>query len=117
MLPHRWQISIRLVVDSLQGRYKDGTEPGTRDCRWFSTIPFILCFVFFIMISFTFITAMLPYITQVFTLGAIITILADPFKHNFKQMTSYFAFYLLLLANIYDADWNGLLLYIHQYAR
>ncbi len=107
MLPHRWQIFIRLIVDSLQGRYKDGTEPGTRDCRWFSTIPFILRFVFFIMISFTFNTAMLPYITQVFTLGAIITILADPFKHNFKQMTSYFAFYLLLLANIYML-WIGM---------
>ncbi len=101
ILPHRWQIFIRLIVDSLQGRYKDGTEPGTRDCRWFSTVPFILRFVFIIMISFTFNTAMLPYITQVFTIAAIITILTDPFKHNFKQMTSYFAFYLLLLANIY----------------
>ncbi len=117
MLPHRWQIFIRLIVDSLQGHYKDGTEPGKRDCRWFSTIPFILRFVFFIMISFTFNTAMLPYITQVFTLGAIITILlADPFKHNFKQMTSYFSFYLLLLANIllYAMDWNGLHLHIHH---
>ncbi len=101
MLPHRWQIFIRLVVDSVQGRYKDGTEPGTRDCRWFSTVPFILRFVFFMMISFNFNTAMLPYITQVFTLGAIVTILVDPFKHNFKLMTNYFAFYLLLLANVY----------------
>ncbi len=50
---------------------------------------------------------MLPYITQVFTLGAIVTILVDPFKHNFKQMTSYFAFYLLLLANIYML-WIGM---------
>ncbi len=53
------------------------------------------------MISFSFNTAMLPYITQAFTLGAIITILADPFKHNFKQITNYFAFYLLLSAIVY----------------
>ncbi len=60
------------------------------------------------MISFTFNTAiLLPYITQVFTLGAIITKLADLFKHNFKQMTSYFAFCLLLLANIYML-WIGM---------
>ncbi len=101
ILPHRWQIFIRLVVDSLQGRYKDGTEPGTRDCRWFSTVRFILRFVLYMMISFSFNTAMLPYITQVFTLGAIITILADPFKNNFKQITNYFAFYLLLSAIVY----------------
>ncbi len=101
LLPHRWQIFIRLIVDSLQGRYKDGTEPGTRDCRWFSTIPFILRFVFFIMNSFTFTTAMLPYITQVFILGTILTMLCDPFKRHFKQMTNDFAFYLLLLASTY----------------
>ncbi len=76
---------IRLVVDSVQGRYKDGTEPGTRDCRWFSTVPFIFRVLFFMMISINFNTAMLPYITHVFTLGAIVTILVDPFKHNFMN--------------------------------
>ncbi len=98
---HRWQIFIRLIVDSLQGRYKDGTEPDTRDCRRFSIIPFILRFVFFIMISFTFNTAMLPYITQIFILGTILTMLCDPFKRHFKQMTNDFAFYLLLLASTF----------------
>ncbi len=98
LLPHRWQIFIRLIVDSLQGRYKDGTEPGTRDCRRFSIF---LRFVFYIMISFTFTTAMLPYISQIFILGTILTILCNPFKRHFKQMTNDFAFYLLLLPSTF----------------
>ena len=30
--------SLRIYVDSFQGCYKDGTEPGTFDCRWFSAL-------------------------------------------------------------------------------
>ncbi len=29
-------LAIRAIMDTLQSCYKDGTEPGTRDCRWFS---------------------------------------------------------------------------------
>ena len=40
LFPFRWYI-LHTFVDSFQGCYKDGTEPGTRDCRWFSVIHFI----------------------------------------------------------------------------
>ena len=33
MLPQRWKIMLYVFMDSFQGCYKDGTEPGTRDCR------------------------------------------------------------------------------------
>jgi hypothetical protein len=33
LFPVRWYI-LHTFVDSFQGCYKDGTEPGTRDCRW-----------------------------------------------------------------------------------
>ena len=43
--------SIHTFVDSFQGHYKDGTEPGTRDCRWFAAAYFlgriIMLYVFF----------------------------------------------------------------------
>ena len=29
---------IHVFVDSFQGCYKDGTDPGTFDCRWFSVL-------------------------------------------------------------------------------
>ena len=33
--------ALRTFVDAFQGHYKDGTEPGTRDCRWFAGIYFL----------------------------------------------------------------------------
>ena len=39
-IPFSWYI-LHTFVDSFQGCYKDGTEPGTRDCRWFASVFFI----------------------------------------------------------------------------
>ena len=33
--------ALRTFVDTFQGHYKDGTEPGSRDCRWFAGIYFL----------------------------------------------------------------------------
>ena len=33
--------ALRTFIDAFQGHYKDGTEPGTRDCRWFAGIYFL----------------------------------------------------------------------------
>ena len=32
---------LRAFVDAFQGHYKDGIEPGTRDCRWFAAAYFL----------------------------------------------------------------------------
>jgi 4-amino-4-deoxy-L-arabinose transferase-like glycosyltransferase len=32
---------LQTFVDAFQGHYKDGTEPGTRDCRWFAAVYFL----------------------------------------------------------------------------
>ena len=37
LIPIRWFV-LRTFMDSCQGVYKDGTEAGTQDCRWFSAI-------------------------------------------------------------------------------
>ena len=36
IFPFRWYIII--FVDSFQDCFKDGTEPGTCDCRWFASL-------------------------------------------------------------------------------
>ena len=33
--------ALQVFVDTFQGHYKDGTEPGTRDCRWFAAVYFL----------------------------------------------------------------------------
>ena len=44
LFPFRWYI-LHTFMDTFQGCYKDGTEPGTRDCRWFASIYFVLRFL------------------------------------------------------------------------
>ena len=41
--PVHWYI-LHTFVDSLQGFYKNGTEPDTHDCRWVSSVFFIIRF-------------------------------------------------------------------------
>ena len=41
LFPVNWHY-LRAFVDSFQGCYKDGTEPGTFDCRWFSVLTLLL---------------------------------------------------------------------------
>ncbi len=98
MFARRWQIIVRFIVDPLQGRYKDGTEPGTRDIRWFSAIPFLLRFVYFGMMLFVFNTAIIPCLTQVTVLSVILTIVSDPFKDVFNQLTDSFSLSMLFFA-------------------
>ncbi len=48
LIPLRWNILLYGFIDTFQGCYKDGTEPGTFDCRWFSSLVlFIRLFINF----------------------------------------------------------------------
>ena len=38
--PFRWYI-LHTFVDLFYGSYKDGTQPGTRDYRWFHSFPLL----------------------------------------------------------------------------
>lgn len=44
--PLRWYV-LHTFMDSFQGCYKDGTEPGMQDCRWFSSLSFVCRFALF----------------------------------------------------------------------
>ena len=52
LFPVRWCIFIHTFMDAFQGCYKDGMEPGTHDCRWFSSVYFFCRFLFFILYAF-----------------------------------------------------------------
>ena len=44
---------LHAFVDSFQGCYKDGTEPGMFDCRWFAVLMLLLRPLLFIIYAFT----------------------------------------------------------------
>ena len=49
--PFRWYI-LHTFMDSFYGCYKDSTQPGTRDCRWFASLFFIVRILFYIIAVF-----------------------------------------------------------------
>ena len=75
LFPINWHF-LHAFVDSFQGCYKDGTEPGTHDCRWFS-VPMLLVWpIFCIVYSLTLSTMFFVYclITLLILLIAMINI-------------------------------------------
>jgi len=97
LFPFRWYI-LHTFMDSFQGCYKDGTQPGTTDCRWFASVFFIVRLLAFI------IGAFLPNI-MFFVLSSMLLviftgllIIVRPFKTEFGNHTDINAVFVLLLA-------------------
>ena len=52
IFPINWHF-LHAFLDSFQGCYKDGTEPGTFDCRWFSVLDLVVRPLVFIIYALT----------------------------------------------------------------
>ncbi len=79
LFPINWHF-LHAFVDSFQGCYKDGTEPGTFDCRWFSVILLIIKPLHFLIFGLTLSSMYFVYATVVFTLVMILLINVQPYK-------------------------------------
>ena len=74
---------LRVFVDSFTGCYKDGTEPGTRDCRYFAAFFLLLRILTYVTL------AVLPITCAIATNGTIIMLFmaifvaCQPYKAKF----------------------------------
>jgi len=98
-LPVQWKVSLHVIMDSFQGCYKDGTEPHTRDCRWFSAMPFIAGNVLYILSTIIFSRPLTEYLSIFLTLIAILFIIQDPFKSHFKTYSDQIVINLLVVVS------------------
>ena len=97
LLPVRWYV-LHTFMDSFQGCYKDGTEPGTRDYRWCASVFFIVRYLlFFIGIS-TFNSTYFPIATMVLVFIALLFIVLQPFKPSARKLTQLHTMFILLQA-------------------
>ena len=92
-LPIRLQIVVRLVLDSIQGCYKNGAEPGTRDYRWFASIPYVSRFLpLLLLLVSTDLEILILFVVIVAVLLSLLLILINPyqkkFRHNSVHLTS-----------------------------
>ena len=88
-LPYRVQIILRIFLDSFQGCYKDGTEVGTQDCRWFSAMPILLHILCILLSAITLDESISMYLVM-------IIVLAIPFKTQHTHMLYTFLSFSLL---------------------
>ena len=100
LFPFHWHY-LHAFVDSFQGCYKDGTEPGTYDCRWFSVLPLLLRLT--IVIIFASILSMMFFVYAVITLTVLLLVIINvqPFKKSAVRYPSTDPTFLILLSLIF----------------
>ena len=96
LLPGRWYI-LHTFVDSFQGCYKDGTEPGTRDYRWCASVFFIVRYLLLFIAISLFNPAYYPIATMLLVIVAMLFLILQPFKENMSKMTQPRIMFILLL--------------------
>ncbi len=96
LLPQRWQIFLRSFVDYFQGCFKNGTEPNCKDCRWFSSVPFMFHFLSCLVFWRTSDALILPWNSILALILVISIIVYEPFK-NFKLSYNLIAYNVSLV--------------------
>ena len=79
LFPFNWHF-LHAFVDSFQGCYKDGTEPGTFDCRWFAGFTLSIRLIFFAIFGATKSCMFFIYATNLLVIFLIAIINLQPYK-------------------------------------
>ena len=99
-LPLSWAIYLQTFVDTIQGCYKDGTERGTCDLRWFSGVIFGARIVFQIVYGLTLNESFFTAVAGMLILFATAFLVAEPYKDRFKNLAPQFVIFILVIASV-----------------
>ena len=97
IFPFRWH-ALHTFVDAVQGYYKDGTEPGTRDCRWFASVFYILRLMIFLTGLFMPNSMFFVAISMTIVIVFILLITIQPFKDRVRYYHEANAVLILICA-------------------
>ena len=85
VFPINWHF-LHAFIDSFQGCFKDGTEPGTLDCRCFSVVMLLVRLLFFLIFGLTLSTMFFCYAGIFLVIITIAVINIDSnYIHNFTH--------------------------------
>ena len=117
VFPVRWYI-LHTFMDVFQGCYKDGTEPGTRDCRYFAAVFLIFRVLLFVLYSFTLNTMFFGISSIAFLFLAMLIINIQPFKKHLSHYSKVNSTFLIFLAmfNVAICGLNIAQLKVHQFS-
>ena len=111
LFPVRWYI-LHTFMDSFQGCYKNGTQPGTWDFRWFASVFFILRVLMILIGILTFNAIFFPLVSMLLGIYVIALVNLEPFKES--HQTNTYALFLcnLTLASVFLIRWDAEVPYI-----
>ena len=89
---------LRTFVDSFQGHYKDGTEPGTYDLRCLSSYGLVLRLGFGVLFALTLSSMYFVYVVILLTSMTVILINFQPYKSSVAHYTTIDVSFLILLS-------------------
>ncbi|XP_064395922.1 uncharacterized protein LOC135342960 [Halichondria panicea] len=92
---------LRTFMDSVNGCYKDGTERGTRDCRWFAAIDLLSRFILFLIYMVTLGSLYFPLAVLFILLIIILLSQIQPHKSAVSHYTKIDLTFYTLLALYY----------------
>ena len=81
LFPIRWHF-LHAFVDSFQGCYKDGTEPGTLDCRCFAQFNFIVRFILLALLAITLSSMFFVFAVIILMVWLLALINVQPYKRT-----------------------------------
>ena len=87
---------LHTFVDLFIGCYKDGTEPGTRDCRYFAAFFFLLRFVNYVVLCFYDIFTLIWFLI-IFVCLSIVFISAQPYRSMFSYYNTTTMVFLMII--------------------
>ena len=85
LFPFRWYI-LHTFMDSFLGCYKDGTEPGTRDCRWFVSVFYIARIVLLLAYSLTFFKVFIAVASMILIVHTTLLAILQPFRGSMSHL-------------------------------
>ena len=94
---------IHVFVDSFQGCYKDGTEPGTFDCRWLSVLMLLTRLLLFSIYALTLSTMFFFYALILIIMILIILVNIQPYKKTAVRHPSTDSTFIIFLSIFYSA--------------
>ena len=92
---------LEMFVGHFHKCYKDGSEPNTRDCRWFASL-FLLIRIFLILVyAVTLTSVFFPLAVIIIFIFVMILISVKPYKAEYVNNIKFDATFLLLLSLFY----------------
>ncbi len=102
VLPVRWYV-LHTFVDSFQGFYKNGTEQGSRDCRWFASLFFIVRLSLMLVGAVTLSMSYFVFGAIILTIFILLIIVIQPFKEDKGNYSTINATFIIILCLFYSS--------------